>query len=102
MDAEEVLSEFREELEKDIGVEAVYLFGSRARGDFRDDSDYDIAVLSDDFAEMSFPERQELVLEKARNVTDKPVEILCYTPEEFKKGKDGFMPEIIEKEGIRS
>ncbi|MFB6100889.1 MAG: nucleotidyltransferase domain-containing protein [Candidatus Nanohalobium sp.] len=102
MGKRETMREFKEELKKDIEIEALYLFGSRARGDFREDSDYDIAVVSEDFADMSFPERQEIVLEKARKVTDKPVEILCYTPEEFEKGKEGFMPEIIEKEGIKS
>lgn len=33
--------------DKDPNAEA-YLFGSRARGDFRDDSDWDILILIDD------------------------------------------------------
>ena len=41
-----VLKRFRSELDRAYGdrIERVVLFGSRARGDHREDSDYDIAV----------------------------------------------------------
>lgn len=46
MAADPVLSRFRSALEAAYGdrVERAILFGSRARGDFHPDSDYDIAV----------------------------------------------------------
>lgn len=42
-----VLTEFREELARLLGerFEAAYLFGSRARGDHRPDSDLDVLVV---------------------------------------------------------
>lgn len=53
-----ILKRFRAALDEMYGgrVERVVLFGSRARGDAHDDSDYDVAVflhnLADRFAEM--------------------------------------------------
>ncbi len=46
-----VLSRFRTALSKAYGerIERVVLFGSRARGDARPNSDYDIAVFLEDF-----------------------------------------------------
>ena len=54
-----VLRRFRAALDEAYGdrIERVVLFGSRARGDAREDSDYDIAVflrdMPDRFAEMN-------------------------------------------------
>src|ERR1700710_1616927 len=47
-----VLSRFRAELNSAYGarIERVVLFGSRARGDARPDSDYDVAVFLRDYA----------------------------------------------------
>ena len=103
MGEEQVMKKVKQSLEEEIDVKELYLFGSRAKGTFREDSDYDIAVVSNDFASKSFRDRQEIVLDKVREViNDKPVEVLCYTPEEFEKGKNGFIPEIIDREGIRT
>jgi predicted nucleotidyltransferase len=54
-----VLKRFRAALDEAYGdrIERVVLFGSRARGDAREDSDYDVAVflrdMPDRFAEMN-------------------------------------------------
>jgi predicted nucleotidyltransferase len=103
MGEETLMKQIEQRLNEKIEVEELYLFGSRAKGTFRENSDYDIAVISRDFKDRSFKQRQETVLNAVRKViTDKPVEVLCYTPEEFEKGKDGFIPEIIDKEGVRT
>lgn len=46
---QKLLSEYTEEMKKIYGnsLRYVILYGSRARGDFREDSDYDIMVLVD-------------------------------------------------------
>ena len=50
-DGDAVLRRFRAELGKVYGtrLERVVLFGSRARGDARSDSDYDVAVFIEEF-----------------------------------------------------
>ena len=57
-----VLTQFRRALDAVFGerIERVMLFGSRARGEARDDSDYDIAVFLRDFKER-WPEVDRLV-----------------------------------------
>jgi predicted nucleotidyltransferase len=57
-----VLAQFRRALDAAFGerIERVMLFGSRARGEARDDSDYDIAVFLRDFNER-WPEVDRLV-----------------------------------------
>src|SRR3954453_5034538 len=51
--ANPILKRFRAALDELYGdrLEPVVLFGSRARGDAREDSDYDIAVFLKDFAD---------------------------------------------------
>lgn len=81
---------------------SLVLFGSRARGTGRSDSDVDIAIVSPDFEGMSFVERQSLVRPLVREALGVvPLDAVCYTPEEFEEGKEGFLPAIIEREGRR-
>jgi predicted nucleotidyltransferase len=49
--ADSIMSRFRAALDEAYGarIERVVLFGSRARGDARPDSDYDVAVFLKDF-----------------------------------------------------
>jgi uncharacterized protein len=48
-----ILRRFREALDRLYGdrIERIVLFGSRARGDARDDSDYDVAVFLKDLGD---------------------------------------------------
>ncbi len=101
VDSEERLKRLRERLEGEISVDALYLFGSRARGTFSTDSDYDIAVVSSDFEGMNFTERQRFIRPVMRDVLDDvAMDVVCYTPEEYEEGKEAFLPRIIEDEGV--
>lgn len=59
----------------------VYLFGSYARGNWLEDSDVDIVVVSKGFEGKSLPQRIGEVRKLAPE--DIPFEILAYTPEEL-------------------
>lgn len=59
-----------------LRLDALVLFGSRARGDALEDSDWDIAVVSTDFAGLNPLQRGVRVLECMRP----SVEFVCFTP----------------------
>ncbi|MDB4877389.1 MAG: uncharacterized protein JWM41_3835 [Gemmatimonadetes bacterium] len=69
----------------------VILFGSRARGDHRPDSDYDIFVVADSDAERL----RESLRDRYR------VDVLVDTPERFDRRRDdvGTMEYVVEREG---
>lgn len=101
MGAEELLNPIKEKLSEKISVRKVCLFGSRATGQIHEDSDYDIAVISEDFQGKSFTERQSLVRPLVREVLGlQPLDVVCYTPDEYEDGKTAFLPSIIEDEGV--
>ena len=67
-----------------IDPDSIILFGSRARGNAHDDSDYDICVLKS-----GIQERRKIakLLYRALYVVDVPVELLVETPELFNSYK---------------
>jgi len=80
----------------------IIFFGSRIRGDYLKDSDYDIIVVSKAFRGKHFTDRSSEVMRVLWNagvVGD--FEILCYTPEEFERKKKslGIVREAL-REGL--
>ena len=57
------------------------VFGSRAEGCSREESDIDIIIVSERFRDISFPDRMGQFLNTVW--PDVPVDAICYTPEEF-------------------
>ncbi len=47
-----------------LEIKSAFLFGSRARGDWLEESDWDILIVSPEFAGISFPDRATVVLKK--------------------------------------
>jgi len=92
--------DFARRLREEVGAEKVILFGSRARGDWLKESDYDFIVVSRHFQEMPWPLRP---VELYRLWQGSPgVELLCYTPDEFRrKSREISMVAEALKEGVR-
>jgi len=65
-----------------IEITSAFLFGSRARGDYLEESDWDVMIVSPEFAGIPFPERPTMVLQR---IPLRRVELLCYTEEEFQR-----------------
>lgn len=61
----------------------VLVFGSRATGTAKPDSDLDVIIVADAFKDMPFVRRMAHVLGIVR--FPKHVDYLCYTPEEFRR-----------------
>lgn len=86
MGEEHGIEEVKRELEKlaevlqDLRVHSIVLFGSRARGEHLKSSDYDVLIVAEGFENMSFYEREYLVLSRYRGRV--PLEPWCYTPRE--------------------
>ena len=89
------LRTFRRKVSKRFRVRQMVLFGSRARGDARRDSDIDLIVVSDAFRrknaiDRAYMMRLEWDLEYA-------VDFLCYTSEEFRAYSEapGFVRQAL-------
>ena len=82
-----VLADFVQEklalLRERFTPQHVIIFGSRARNEGRGDSDIDLIVVSSAFGDIKWPLRASEVLLTLR--LRRPVDVLCYTPEEFEK-----------------
>ena len=95
----EKLKEFKIQLSKHIPIKKMILFGSRARGRSLRYSDFDLIIVSPKFRKIN-PLRRSLGFYRYWNI-DYPVDFLCYTPEEYKKAKQGItLVRDAVKEGI--
>ncbi len=80
---------------QEMGARRIILFGSRARGRARRESDIDLLVIMDDGR--TFKERMREIY--ARLETDADVDILAYSPEEFERVRRRAFFQRILKEG---
>lgn len=77
----------------------VLVFGSRARGEALAESDLDLLVVSEHFRGIPFLERASTLL--ADLDLRFPVDVLCYTPEEFaRKRRELGIVSLAVEEGI--
>lgn len=83
--------------ERDIKVEAVFLFGSYALNKANEDSDIDVAVISPDFGKDFFDEC--VLLKEISEKFDFDISPRAYSSEEYKNASenDFLYQEIIKK-----
>jgi predicted nucleotidyltransferase len=92
-----IVNRFINMIKKDISVEQVYLFGSYAKGNVKEYSDIDLAIVSNDFQGIRFYDRKKLLKYLIKINTD--IEIHTFKTEDFTTD-DPFVAEII-KTGLR-
>lgn len=95
------LREFVSAVSAKVGVKAVFLFGSRASGRPRKDSDVDLVIVSPSFRGKKFHQRASRLHDLWS--IDLPVDFLCLTPEEFEEKKHwvSSVAGIASRTGIR-
>ncbi len=79
------------------GPERIILFGSRARGEADEYSDYDIVLIKR--TDRPFLERLQEVIPYLLEC-ERAVEVLVYTPEEFEQMAETGLGWIIRQEGV--
>ncbi|NJE10423.1 nucleotidyltransferase domain-containing protein [Thermococcus sp. MAR1] len=98
---EEIRETIAREVEKaGLALVEVILFGSRARGDFREDSDWDIlVVIKEPLDRKKYRELWRGIYESL----DVPADILIVSEDEFERLKDmkGYIYYYATKEGIK-
>ena len=94
------LENFLEEISLEYPINIAYLFGSRARGKPRRDSDIDLLIVSKKFKGKRWLNRSPPLYSKWN--LDYPVDFICLTPDEFRERRKqvGIVREAI-KSGIK-
>ena len=94
----ELVKKYVEELRShDIQVKEAILFGSYARGTVKEESDIDVALISDAFTGDRFEDRRKIV--PFRRKIDSRIEPMPFRPEGFAEG--GNLVDEIKKTGIK-
>ena len=96
-----IIDKFKQLLERELRLDQVILFGSRARGDAAPDSDLDILVIIDDATEGSEEYISECAWEAGfdQGIVIVPV---VYNKREWENGPDrlSLLARAIEMEGV--
>ena len=95
-ETDSALSRIIDVIVRTLDPDTIILFGSRARGDAREDSDFDICVLKNGISERRTIARK---LYRALYGVGAPVELIVDTPETFDRFKDN--PHLIYREIAR-
>jgi predicted nucleotidyltransferase len=84
-----------------FNVFAIYIFGSRARGDVKPDSDLDICVLLEDSSVRPLDAMREIRLALC-DLLRMPLDILVYRKDRFMERRDAgaSLERAIDREGI--
>jgi len=94
-----VAGKFASRIRKAYSPERIILFGSRARGDNFNTSDFDFIIVSDKFRDTPFPERPSEMYDFGDEAVD--LEAICYTPQEFaRKLRQHGIVRTAAREGI--
>jgi len=92
----EIVKKYIEELERNnIRISEAIIFGSQVKGTAREESDIDIALVSDDFTGDRFDDRRRII--PLRRKIDSRIEPMPFRPEDFYNG--GMLAEVVKKTG---
>ena len=90
----EIIQKYVKKVCENYQIKAIILFGSYAKGTEHEDSDIDIAIITDDFSNDIFDE--ELNLKKLRWEIDLRIEPHLIRIEDYEKISTPFVKEVID------
>lgn len=94
----EIIQRYIQELkERDITIQEAFLFGSYAKGNVKEESDIDVALISESFSGDRFEDRRKLV--PLRHKIDNRIEPIPFQPEHFSQG--GNLIDEIKRTGVK-
>jgi len=94
-----LIKEYSDELKRhNIRISKAILYGSYANGNPKPYSDIDLVIISSDLARYFPLKRQSLLAQLTMNI-DAPLEVIGYTPAEFKKSKSTIFRQILDQSG---
>jgi len=102
--AQKVEKQLKEIAEReDTRIDKVILFGSRAREDYRENSDVDLIIVSEDFEDIKWYKRGR-EFQRQWDYDNLPApEIICLTPQEFEERSQevGDVVRKAHEEGVK-
>lgn len=90
----EIVKKYVEKICENYKIEAIILFGSYAKGTNNENSDIDIAIITDDFENDIFDE--ELKLMKLRRNIDTRIEPHLIRIKDYRNAETPFVKEVID------
>lgn len=90
----QIVQKYVEKILENYNVEAIFLFGSYAKGTEHEDSDIDIAVITDDIENDIFDEEVKLMV--LRRGIDYRIEPHIIRIQDYKEVSDPFVQEVID------
>lgn len=90
----EIVQKYVDKILENYNVEAIILFGSYAKGTEHEDSDIDIAVVTDDIENDIFDEEVKLMV--LRRGIDYRIEPHIIRIQDYKEKNDPFIQEVID------
>jgi uncharacterized protein len=78
-----IISRFQKAIEsRNVKVHRLILYGSYAKGNYREGSDIDLVVISQDFKDKSYWERIDILSDAIYEIFE-PIEAIAMTPDEW-------------------
>jgi hypothetical protein len=92
----EAVKRYIKELQRNnIPIQGAFIFGSHAKGNPKEESDIDVALISTAFTGDRFEDRRKII--PLRRKIDSRIEPMPFRPEDFQKG--GILVDEIKKTG---